>query len=223
MVSLLDVMPTILDWFGLPVKHCDPPSLQHSCLPGRSMMPVLQSEPGLQSGWDEVYASQSLHEITMYYPMRAIRTRRYRLIHNMAYRMPFPIDQDFYASPSFQDLLHRTHDHHPLDWFTDLHHYYYRPAWELYDMLVDPSELHNIANELATSDVMRTLQRRLLAWQNATGDPWLCGQSRVRVKVSGEPDRCGPLYNELDGRSAAVEAEPSFSNGKDHDNTVADL
>jgi len=204
MVSLLDVMPTILDWFGQPVKQCDSPSVQRDCLPGRSLMPVLQSEPGPRSGWDEVYASQSLHEITMYYPMRAVRTRRYRLIHNMAYRMPFPIDQDFYASPSFQDLLERTHDHHPLEWFTDLRHYYYRPAWELYDVLVDPRELHNLANVSAMSQVMQTLQQHLLAWQNATADPWLCGQSKVKVRVRGQPDHCRPLYNDLDDRTTTI-------------------
>lgn len=38
----------------------------------------------------------------MYYPMRAIRTKRYKLIHNINYKMPFPIDQDFYVSPTFQ-------------------------------------------------------------------------------------------------------------------------
>jgi len=210
MVSLLDVMPTVLDWFGMPAKQCSPASLQRHCLPGRSLMPVLQSEPGPESGWDEVFASQSLHEITMYYPMRAVRTRSHRLIHNMAYRMPFPIDQDFYASPSFQDLLERTHDHRPLDWFTDLQHYYYRPAWELYDVLADPHELHNLASKPAMSDVLRTLQRHLLAWQNATADPWICGQSGVRVRVRGQPDQCGPLYNELDDRTTAVNSAPRF-------------
>lgn len=38
----------------------------------------------------------------MYYPMRAIRTQRYKLIHNINYYSPFPIDQDLYISPTFQ-------------------------------------------------------------------------------------------------------------------------
>jgi len=201
MVSLLDVMPTVLDWFGLAVKQCDPPLVQRHCLPGRSLMPILKSEPGPGSGWDQVFASQSLHEITMYYPMRAVRTRQFRLIHNMAYRMPFPIDQDFYASPSFRDLLERTRDHRPLEWFTDLRHYYYRPAWELYDVVADPRELHNLADDESMRAVLQTLQRHLLDWQNATADPWICGQSQVPVRVRGEPDHCGPLYNDLDDRT----------------------
>jgi hypothetical protein len=38
----------------------------------------------------------------MYYPMRAIRTKKFKLIHNINYKMPFPIDQDFYLSSTFQ-------------------------------------------------------------------------------------------------------------------------
>lgn len=51
---------------------------------------------------EAIFASHNLHEVTMYYPMRAVRTHRYKLIHNMNYMMPFPIDQDFYLSPTFQ-------------------------------------------------------------------------------------------------------------------------
>lgn len=54
-----------------------------------------------------VFASHTHHEVTMYYPMRAIRTKRYKLIHNLNYKMPFPIDQDFYISPTFQVFLYR--------------------------------------------------------------------------------------------------------------------
>ena len=52
-----------------------------------------------------VFASQTHHEITMYYPMRAVRTKRWKLIHNLNFKMPFPIDQDFYISPTFQVIL----------------------------------------------------------------------------------------------------------------------
>jgi len=58
------------------------------------------SEPAHDYG--AVFASHIHHEVTMYYPMRAVRTKRYKLIHNINYKMPFPIDQDFYISPSFQ-------------------------------------------------------------------------------------------------------------------------
>lgn len=51
---------------------------------------------------DAIYASHNHHEVTMYYPMRAIRTKHLKLIHNINFRMPFPVDQDLYISRSFQ-------------------------------------------------------------------------------------------------------------------------
>lgn len=50
----------------------------------------------------KIFYSHNLHEITMYYPMRAVRTRRYKLIHNLFSNSPFPIDQDLYMSRAFQ-------------------------------------------------------------------------------------------------------------------------
>lgn len=55
LTSLLDLTPTILDWFNIlddPVQF-----------PGQSLMPILAIEP--TSGWNTVFASHSLHEITM--------------------------------------------------------------------------------------------------------------------------------------------------------------
>ena len=73
-----------------------------------------------QSPAQAVFGSQVLHEATMYYPMRSVRTSRYStvqystvlysavrtnrftLIHNLNYWAPFPIDQDGFLSPTFQ-------------------------------------------------------------------------------------------------------------------------
>lgn len=68
-------------------------------------MSILFLEPTNKTD-EAIFASHNLHEITMYYPMRAIRTHRYKLIHNINYNSPFPIDQDFYLSPTFQVILH---------------------------------------------------------------------------------------------------------------------
>ena len=60
---------------------------------------ALQSDPGVE---EAVFGSHNLHEVTMYYPMRYVRTRRHKLIHNLNYKSTFPIDQDFYLSSTFQ-------------------------------------------------------------------------------------------------------------------------
>lgn len=89
MASLLDLTPTVLDWFGT----------KETGLSGKSLLPLLREEIEIH---DAIFASQSLHEVTMYYPMRAVRTKRHKLIHNINYYAPFPIDQDFYLSSTFQ-------------------------------------------------------------------------------------------------------------------------
>ena len=38
-----------------------------------------------------IFGSHNFHEVTMAYPMRYARTRRYKLIHNLNYWAPFPI------------------------------------------------------------------------------------------------------------------------------------
>uniref|UniRef100_A0A672Q6R3 N-sulphoglucosamine sulphohydrolase-like n=1 Tax=Sinocyclocheilus grahami TaxID=75366 RepID=A0A672Q6R3_SINGR len=187
-VSLLDITPTILDWFSLPYPSY---SLSGGCpieLTGRSLLPALISEPS----WVTVYASQSLHEVTMFYPMRTIHQGRYRLLHNMHYRMPFPIDQDFYVSPTFQDLLNRTHSGQPTGWFKTLNEYYYRERWELFDIQSDLTERRNLAGDRAYAPVLESLRDQLLKWQWQTEDPWVCEPDAV-LETKPEP-QCRLLY-----------------------------
>ncbi|XP_070580306.1 N-sulphoglucosamine sulphohydrolase-like [Ptychodera flava] len=194
MASTLDIVPTVLDWFNIsyptykllkkPVK-----------LTGKSLLPVLTEEP--TTGWDTVFASHNLHEITMYYPMRVVRHKNFRLIQNLNYRMPFPIDQDFYLSPSFQDLLNRTEGHQPLHWTKTLHDYYYRSEWELYNLNTDPLEITNLVNDKSCSDILKDLKGRLLSWQQETEDPWMCAPQGVLEDAGSykEHPQCMPLYN----------------------------
>ena len=99
--SLLDVVPTVLDWFGIdfPRYHILKPS-QPTGLTGRSLLPLLLGEEVVEA--DTFFGSHVTHEVTMNYPMRCIiREGRYKLIHNLNAPSPFPIDQDFYLSPTF--------------------------------------------------------------------------------------------------------------------------
>lgn len=104
MTSHLDILPTVLDWYQIAQKlevDLETNSLEQPVLTGRSLLPLLTKEPDNDPD-AAVFSSQSYHEITMNYPMRSIRTKRYKLIHNLNFRAPFPIDQDFYVSPTFQ-------------------------------------------------------------------------------------------------------------------------
>nr|XP_051686441.1 N-sulphoglucosamine sulphohydrolase [Oryctolagus cuniculus] len=131
----------------------------------------------------------------MSYPMRSVFQRGLRLVHNLGFRTPFPIDQDLYVSPTFQDLLNRSVAGQPTGWYTDLHHYYYRDRWELYDHSQDPRETCNRAGDPRFAQVLDLLKARLAKWQWETHDPWVCAPDGVlEGKLSPQ---CRPLHNEL--------------------------
>ena len=177
MVSLTDLVPTVLDWYGLPFPNYTLFGPNHVTVDGNSILPILNEEP--KDGWDEIFASHNLHEVTMYYPMRVIRNRYFKLIHNLNFKMPFVIDQDFYVSPSYQDLLNRTKQGQPTNWFKTLEDYYYRSEWELFDLLQDPMEINNVSDDPAYKKSFVELKKRLLDWQKATNDPWICSPGSV--------------------------------------------
>lgn len=187
MVSLLDIVPTVLDW-------CDISYPSYTVLgndvklTGKSVLPLLNKETS--AGWDTIFASHNLHEVTMYYPMRVVRNKAFKLIHNLNYKMPFPIDQDFFVSPTYQDLLNRTQEGKPTKWFRTLDQYYYRDQWELYDLKTDPKELKNLFGKPDYQGVVKELQGKLQVWQNITYDPWICSPGSV-LEDKGRYPRSG--------------------------------
>ncbi|XP_030759197.1 N-sulphoglucosamine sulphohydrolase [Sitophilus oryzae] len=172
--SLLDLVPTLLDWYEINKTVI----ITKQILTGKSLLPLLVKEPA-DTSKEAVFASHNLHEITMYYPMRMIRTQRYKLIHNINYGSSFPIDQDFYLSPTFQDILNKTKANQPTGWFKTLKNYYERPEWELYDLKHDPSEVINLAGKPNMEDTLQELKSRLIDWQGKTEDPWICAPHAV--------------------------------------------
>ncbi|XP_004860943.1 N-sulphoglucosamine sulphohydrolase isoform X2 [Heterocephalus glaber] len=186
-----DLTPTILDWFSIPYPKYAIFGSKTVQLTGRSLLPALETEPP----WATIFGSQSHHEVTMSYPMRSVYHQNFRLVHNLSFRMPFPVDQDFYVSPTFQDLLNRTVAGQPTGWYKDLHHYYYRERWELYNDSRDPQETQNLAADPRFAEVLEVLKTRLAKWQWETHDPWVCAPNGVlEEKLSPQ---CRPLHNEL--------------------------
>jgi N-sulfoglucosamine sulfohydrolase len=159
MASWTDLAPTILDWAR--VK-------QPKEMLGRSLLPVLDSEKS--TGWDVVYGSHQFHEITMYYPMRMIRTRTHKYLLNLAHQLPYPSASDLWGSESWQGILKR--DDTMLGQ-RSRQAFEHRPREELYDLRDDPNELKNLAGDAEQAEVLRDLRARLKAWQEATKDPWL--------------------------------------------------
>ncbi len=159
MASYIDIMPTILDWMSVKAP---------AGLPGRSLLPILEQEN--PTGWDVVYGSHQCHEVTMYYPMRMIRTRTHKLILNLANPLEYPTAADLYGSQTWQAILKRGDK--TLGERT-LESYLHRPHEELYDLEKDPKEVKNVVGDPKYADVLKDLRARLKDWQVKTKDPWV--------------------------------------------------
>jgi arylsulfatase A-like enzyme len=120
---------------------------------------------------DVIFASHTFHEIQMYYPMRAVQDRQYKLIWNIASPLPFPFASDLWAASTWQAQYRQGLDA-PYGHRT-VREYLHRPVFELYDMAADPHEARNLAGSETHQDVLRAHQQRLRAFQQETGDPWL--------------------------------------------------
>lgn len=158
-LSWVDITPTLLDFAGTDVKSY--PQLQ-----GRSFRKTVEKDNN--AGWNEVYASHNLHEITMYYPMRMVRSGNYKLIWNIAHQLPFPFALDLVQSNTWRsakDLLYygRRKKNDLIN----------RPAFELYNLEKDPDEINNLANLKTYGKILEELKSKLKAFQQKTKDPWI--------------------------------------------------
>ena len=160
MISWADIAPTLLDIAG-----AQPTGLRQQ---GRSFKAIIEQDN--VTGWDEVYGSHSLHEITMYYPMRVLRERRYKLIFNLAHSSPYPMALDLYQSFTWQDIIQTKQKQFGK---RTVAAYLHRPRFELYDLQTDPDELHNLATNPAYQAKLKQMQAKLRRFQQQTHDPWL--------------------------------------------------
>ncbi len=161
MISWVDITPTILNYAGALTAKLK--------LHGRSILPVLQQEHA--ADWGEIYASHTFHEVTSYYPMRAVRDRRYKLIWNAAYQLDFPIADDLGSSATWQSVA-GLEPGQRLGRRT-LANFLQRPPLELYDLQEDPDEVHNLAGDPAQRERLDRMVARLKTFQKQTRDPWL--------------------------------------------------
>lgn len=197
LVSWVDLTPTVLDFAGIksvlapPRNQGDPedsPGTRQQApttprktaararagnvtytFHGKSFRPVLDGEP--REGWNEIYASHTFHEITMYYPMRVIRTPRHKLILNLAHQLPYPFASDLYESATWQAARKAGPDSpYGKRLIKD---YLQRPRYELYDLEKDPDEVVNLAEHPEHKALFDTLAAKLKAFQKETGDPWI--------------------------------------------------
>lgn len=149
MSSHVDVLPTLLEAAGAPVP---------SRVEGRSFLQRLKGEQGVTR--DAVFAQMTWCD-GEYDPMRAIRTEQYKYICNFQPGWPMQIGGGVV-------------EHYGTAFIVE-HFAQPRGEEELYDLLEDPFELKNLADQAQYADIKAGLSDRLDDWLRAVNDPLLRG------------------------------------------------
>ncbi len=181
MVSYVDITPTILDFAGIDYETCYYDKVEvpeeitfkdgkpkNEKFHGRSFLPVMDKKH--PKGWDEIYASHTFHEIYMYYPMRVVRERQYKLIWNIAYQLDYPFASDLLESETWQGVLKNDMEYYGQRKVED---YLHRAEFELYDIQKDPDEVNSLADDPKYRKEFKRLVKKLIAFQIRTEDRWL--------------------------------------------------
>ena len=154
------ITPTLLDFAGALPKR--------NKFHGKSFKSIIGEEN--PKGWDETYMSHTFHEITMYYPMRVLREKRYKLIWNIASGLDYPFASDLYGSSTWKSVKKQGLETYGKRSIKD---YLKRPKFELYDLQTDPDEVKNLAYNPAHKKTLERMKTKLKTFQKKTRDPWI--------------------------------------------------
>src|SRR5215203_4163746 len=149
LVSQIDIFPTLCELAGIPA----PDFLQ-----GRSLLPLVRRETDEVN--DAIFAELTFH--ASYEPQRAIRTQRHKYIRRFGDRTT-PVLPNVDDGPTKDLLVARGWAEREL------------PREELHDLVFDPAEAANVADDPAYAEVRAELAGRLEAWMRETDDPLLAG------------------------------------------------
>ncbi|UZK67689.1 sulfatase family protein [Sphingomonas sp. M1-B02] len=179
MVSWVDILPTLVDLGG------GKPS---PTIDGRSFAPLLR-QPARYKGRTEIYTTHNNDGNVNVYPMRSVRTDRWKYIRNLNPNYVYTTHIDQWVKrvdsgkyfPSWREAAQRDPAAKAI-----VDSYYRRPAEELYDLRADPNEQRNLAADPHHAKLLGSLRTKLTAWREKQGDT---------NAVEGSPHfEEGPLY-----------------------------
>lgn len=149
LVSQIDLFPTICDLLEI---------ARPGWLQGTSLLPLVRGD--VEHLHDAIFAEVTYH--AAYEPMRAVRTPRWKYIRRFDHHLG-PVLSNCDDSPS-KDML-MAHGWKERS----------RPLEQLYDLIFDPNEACNVANDLSAAVVLEEMRTRLDTWMSSTSDPLLYG------------------------------------------------
>lgn len=170
LIQNIDIAPTFLDAAGIPI----PENIQ-----GKSFWPLLND--GEYTPHKEIFIERNYHGADQYDPMRAVRSDKFHYIRN------FDKQAKKEWIPSEVSYIKETY----TNWINQLwpEHTQPRDEEELFDIINDPNEFHNLAYEEEYQNIRCELAAKLDNWMHQTNDPLLKGPiispKRRQAQITG--------------------------------------
>lgn len=145
----IDMMPTILELAGIEVPDN---------IDGKSFVSLINGEK--KNIRDEFFCEMTWHD--KYYPVRGIRTNQFKYIKHLEKGPRVYMTADIYSTNSalsLQEEFDKPNDDE-----------------ELYDLILDPFEMNNLAYDIKYHDVLIELRKKVENWMKETDDPILKGR-----------------------------------------------
>jgi N-sulfoglucosamine sulfohydrolase len=150
MVSHVDVFPTLCELTGIE---------KPAWLTGQSLLPLVNGTAQILN--EEVFGEVTFH--AAYEPLRSVRTQRWKYIRRFdARHRPVLVNTEECLTKTVlvrAGLADRLID-----------------TEQLYDLVFDPNEACNVANDPANAAVLAEMRQRLASWMQRTADPLLQGE-----------------------------------------------
>lgn len=174
LISFVDILPTIIEIAG-----GSPPASGYGLneIDGRSFVPLLKGETDHHR--DAVFSTNSsaAHHT---YPLRSVRTERFRYILNVFPELNFTIQTDHNPKAESHYMWEAWVNHAAADPVAakKLRLYHNRPEEELYDLKRDPHEQFNLVENPEYRTTLESHRQVLQDWIEKSGDT---------LQMHGEP------------------------------------
>lgn len=194
MISWTDLFPTFLD-----LANRQPPA----GLDGRSFKSIMLGNGEIHR--ERIFATHSGDRSMNVYPIRAIRTREWKLIHNLRPDLAFTNHSDRLRRPRAGAYWSEWAESAKSDPKARaiVARYFTRPEFELYRVADDPWELNNLAMDPAHAELLGQLRAELAEWQTSQHDD---GRLFNHPRPLAKPETWNPEFWDR----APTEAETSF-------------
>jgi N-sulfoglucosamine sulfohydrolase len=159
-----NIAPTVYDWCGVDAPEG---------LLERSLLPILDEEH--PPDWEEIFYSHTFHEVTNYYPYRALRGRKYKYVRNLYPELTTPLPSDLWLSPTWKAIESESLPMGGRRTCNFLH----QDAEVLFDIENDPVESTNLIHDPALQEIAEEMRTKVRRFRMKTQDPWVLASRQM--------------------------------------------